>query len=79
MALRVGLEEGTEVDLDVENGHLVVKLKSATLNELLDKVTLENLHKEILTGEPRGGSYGDYYVTCRVAFICKVPEDSAFH
>ncbi|MFB5762001.1 AbrB/MazE/SpoVT family DNA-binding domain-containing protein [Paenibacillus medicaginis] len=54
LALKVGLEEGSEVDLDVEDGHLVIKPKSATLDDLLSGVTLENLHKEVSTGEPQG-------------------------
>ncbi|WP_010504070.1 AbrB/MazE/SpoVT family DNA-binding domain-containing protein [Paenibacillus elgii] len=54
LALKVGLEEGSEVDLDVEDGHLVIKPKLTTLEELLFKVTPENLHKEVSTGEPQG-------------------------
>ncbi|TDF94675.1 AbrB/MazE/SpoVT family DNA-binding domain-containing protein [Paenibacillus piri] len=54
LALKVGIEEGTEVDLDVEDGHLVIKPKSATLDELLAHVTPDNLHKEVSTGEPQG-------------------------
>lgn len=54
LALKVGLEEGSEVDLDVEDGHLVIKPKSASLDELLSKVTPENLHQEVSTGERQG-------------------------
>jgi len=54
LALKVGLVEGSEVDLDVEDGHLVIKPKSAKLDELLSQVTPENLHKEVATGEPQG-------------------------
>ncbi|MEF3310728.1 AbrB/MazE/SpoVT family DNA-binding domain-containing protein [Paenibacillus sp. GYB004] len=54
LAIKVGLEEGSEVDLDVENGHLVIKPKSATLEELLAQVTPDNLHQEISTGKPQG-------------------------
>nr|WP_160043685.1 MULTISPECIES: AbrB/MazE/SpoVT family DNA-binding domain-containing protein [Paenibacillus] len=54
LALKVGLEEGSEIDLDVENGHLVIKPKSTTLGELLTQVTPENLHEEVSTGEPEG-------------------------
>ncbi|BFH62100.1 AbrB/MazE/SpoVT family DNA-binding domain-containing protein [Paenibacillus azoreducens] len=54
LALKVGIKEGSEVDLDVEDGHLVIKPKSATLDELLAQVTPENLHKEVSTGEPQG-------------------------
>ena len=54
LALKVGIEEGSEVDLDVEDGHLVIKPKSATLDELLAHITPDNLHKEASTGEPQG-------------------------
>ncbi|GAA3411621.1 hypothetical protein ACFFNY_20505 [Paenibacillus hodogayensis] len=37
-----------------EDGHLVIKPKSATLDELLAHVTPDNLHKEVSTGEPQG-------------------------
>lgn len=54
LALKIGLEEGSEVDLDVEEGCLVIKPKSSTLDELLAKVTPENLHTEVSAGEPQG-------------------------
>ncbi|WP_248930423.1 AbrB/MazE/SpoVT family DNA-binding domain-containing protein [Paenibacillus hamazuiensis] len=54
IALKVGLEEGTEIDLDVEDGHLVIKPKSKSLDELLAQVTPDNLHKEAPTGGPQG-------------------------
>lgn len=54
LALKIGIEEGSEVDLDVENGHLVIKPKSETLEELLAQIRPENLHEEISTGEPQG-------------------------
>lgn len=54
LALKIGLEEGSEVDLDVENGHLIIKPKSATLAELLAQVTPENIHEEVSTGESQG-------------------------
>jgi antitoxin MazE len=54
LALKVGLEEGSEIDLDVEEGHLVIKPKSRTLDELLLQITSDNLHSESSTGEPQG-------------------------
>lgn len=54
LALKLGLKEGSKVNLDVVDGRLVVKPMSTTLEELLPKVTPENLHKEISTGEPQG-------------------------
>ncbi|WP_342438311.1 AbrB/MazE/SpoVT family DNA-binding domain-containing protein [Paenibacillus sp. FSL L8-0436] len=54
LALKVGIEEGSEVDLDVEDGHLIIKPKSATLDEILSQVTPENLHNEVSTGKQQG-------------------------
>jgi antitoxin MazE len=54
LAMKVGIEEGTEVDLDIEEGHLVIKPKSTTLDELLSQITTDNVHTEIPTGEPQG-------------------------
>lgn len=54
LALKVGLEEGTEIDLDVEDGHLVIKPKTKTLDELLSQITPENLHSEVQTGNSLG-------------------------
>ena len=53
-ALKVGLEEGSEIDLDVEDGQLVSKPKTTALEKLLTQVTPDNLHKEVSTGEPEG-------------------------
>ncbi|CAI6079536.1 AbrB/MazE/SpoVT family DNA-binding domain-containing protein [Cohnella sp. JJ-181] len=54
LALKVGIEEGTEIDLDIEKGHLVIKPKSGTLDELLSQITPDNVHTEIPTGKPQG-------------------------
>ncbi|MGM1050549.1 MAG: AbrB/MazE/SpoVT family DNA-binding domain-containing protein [Bacillota bacterium] len=54
LAMKVGLEEGSEIDLDVEDGHLVIKPRTNTLEDLLSKITPDNLHSEVQTGEPQG-------------------------
>ncbi|NGQ95739.1 AbrB/MazE/SpoVT family DNA-binding domain-containing protein [Brevibacillus sp. SYP-B805] len=54
IALKVGLEEGTEIDLDIEDGNLVIKPKSKSLDELLSQITPENLHDVVSTGKPKG-------------------------
>ncbi|MCS7464304.1 AbrB/MazE/SpoVT family DNA-binding domain-containing protein [Paenibacillus doosanensis] len=54
LAMKAGIEEGTEVDLDIEEGHIVIKPKSTTLDELLSQITPDNIHTEISTGEPQG-------------------------
>ncbi len=54
LAMKVGIEEGTEVDLDIVDGHLLIKPKSATLDELLSQITSDNVHTEIPTGALQG-------------------------
>ena len=54
LAMEVGLEEGSEIDLVVEDGHLVIKPRTNTLEDLLSKITPDNLHSEVQTGESKG-------------------------
>ncbi|GIO98411.1 multidrug transporter MatE [Paenibacillus lautus] len=54
LAMEIGLEEGSEIDLDVKDGHLVIKPRTNTLEDLLSKITPDNLHSEVQTGEPQG-------------------------
>jgi len=46
------IENGTQVDVAVENGRLIVAPvpAAATLHELLSRVTAENTHAEVDTG-----------------------------
>jgi antitoxin MazE len=56
-AKEAGVEAGSEVDLSVRDGDLVVraaKRRAYRLSELLEKVTAENRHGEVDTGEPMG-------------------------
>ena len=56
-AKEAGVEAGSEVDLSVRDGDLVVratKRRMYRLSELLAKVTAKNLHEEVDTGEPVG-------------------------
>jgi antitoxin MazE len=56
-AEEAGVEAGSEVNLSVRDGDLVVrasKRRSYRLSELLEKVTAKNLHGEVDTGEPIG-------------------------
>lgn len=52
----VRIEAGDAVELQVEDGHLVVKpvRKTYTLEQLLAGVTDENLHEETDWGQPMG-------------------------
>lgn len=51
------VEEGTSVDIMVENGKIVLtpKRREYSLKEILSKVTDENIHSEVSTGDPVGG------------------------
>ena len=52
LAVEIGLGEGTQVELSLVKGQLIVALRSKTLmglRQLLEKVTEENMHDEIKT------------------------------
>ena len=51
------MEEGSAVDISLDNGHLVIRPVRSTkyqLTELLSKVTDDNVHEEISTGDAVG-------------------------
>lgn len=57
VAKDVHLHRGSEVDVAIVEGALVVKPKGKrkfSLNQLLKKITKVNLHKESSWGEPQG-------------------------
>lgn len=62
IAVQIGLSEGTQVVLEVSNGQLIVKpkRKKHSLVELLEGITLENLHSETDTGEAVGNEISLY-------------------
>jgi antitoxin MazE len=56
-AEEAGVGVGSQVDLSVRDGDLVVraaKRRIYKLSELLEKVTAKNLHGEVDMGEPMG-------------------------
>ena len=56
-AEEAGVKAGSQVDISVRDGDLVVravKRQTYRLSELLEKVTAKNLHGEAGTGEPLG-------------------------
>ena len=56
-AEEAGVEAGSQVDISVRDGDLVVRAarrRTYRLSELLDKVTAKNLHGEMDTGKPVG-------------------------
>jgi antitoxin MazE len=57
LAQEAGVGPGSEVDLSVKDGDLVVRparRRTYQLKDLLRRVTAKNLHDEVDTGEPVG-------------------------
>ncbi|GAX36230.1 AbrB/MazE/SpoVT family DNA-binding domain-containing protein [Nodularia sp. NIES-3585] len=53
LAREIHLTEGSEVNLSVVDGNLVIKLKKPrrySLDELIEQITPENLHAEVDSG-----------------------------
>jgi len=54
-AWEAGLEDKSAVDISVVDGKLVVaRVNKPLLEELLGKITLHNLHREVSTGPTAG-------------------------
>jgi len=56
-AEEAGVQAGSEVDLSVEDGDLIIRptrLPKYELRILLRRVTAKNVHDEVETGEPVG-------------------------
>jgi len=56
-AEEAGVEAGSQVDLSMQDGNLIVRATTRRryrLDELLERVTTKNVHREIDTGEPIG-------------------------
>lgn len=51
---QVGMNEGAEVDFVADGDNIIVKPKQKRLDSFLSKITNENLHHEIQTGQPQG-------------------------
>jgi antitoxin MazE len=58
IAKQLNLQENTEVECAVAEGILMVRPSASqalyTLEQLLDQVTMDNLHQETATGAARG-------------------------
>ena len=57
LADQIGLVEGTAVDLSLEGEQIVIKklaMPSYSLDDLLDEIQDENVHREVTTGRPVG-------------------------
>ncbi|MBO8163916.1 MAG: AbrB/MazE/SpoVT family DNA-binding domain-containing protein [Brevibacillus sp.] len=53
LAKKLGLSEGTPIDFEIVMDGLLIRRKQQ-LEELLEQVTPENLHREVDTGGPEG-------------------------
>jgi antitoxin MazE len=51
------VSEGSNIDIMVEKGNIVLspERKEYSLKEILKKITIENIHSEISTGDQTGG------------------------
>ena len=57
-ARETGIDQGTAVDISLEEGKIVIRPLTEpaySLDDLLSKVTKQNIHKEVDTGPPQGG------------------------
>ena len=53
-AVQLGIDEGKELDVNIEGNSIVISNPSETLDELLEKITDENIHGETDFGSPIG-------------------------
>jgi antitoxin MazE len=53
IAHKVGIQEGTPIDISIQDHHIVLS-KKHSLDALLEQVNPENLHHETLTGPISG-------------------------
>lgn len=53
-AKEAGIVDGTELEMNVVDNKIVLSKPHLTLNDLLDKITAENLHTETDTGFVNG-------------------------
>jgi antitoxin MazE len=54
LAMKVGLQEGSEIDFDIQDDKIIIKRKPQNLKELLSQITPDNIHKEVSTGDAEG-------------------------
>jgi antitoxin MazE len=51
------VSEGSSIDIMIENGKIILSpgIKEYSLKKLIKKITTENIHSEISTGDQTGG------------------------
>jgi antitoxin MazE len=53
LANKIGIHEGTPVDVSIQDHHIIIA-KVFSLQSLLNQVTSENIHREVQVGEACG-------------------------
>ncbi|NPV29736.1 MAG: AbrB/MazE/SpoVT family DNA-binding domain-containing protein [Firmicutes bacterium] len=54
LAQKIGLKEGTPVDLEAKDDAIIIRRKRYSLEQLLSQVTPDNIHGEVYTGPQVG-------------------------
>jgi antitoxin MazE len=54
LAQKVGLTEGTPVELHLKDSAIIIRKKRYSLEKLMSQVTPQNIHGEIDSGRPVG-------------------------
>ncbi|NSW92892.1 MAG: AbrB/MazE/SpoVT family DNA-binding domain-containing protein [Firmicutes bacterium] len=54
LAQKIGLKEGTPVDLEAKDDAIIIRRKRYSLEQLLSQVTPNNIHGEVDTGTQVG-------------------------
>lgn len=54
IASDLNLKDGSTVDIEDENGHIIVYPRKFTLHELVQNINKTNIHKEIDFGSSQG-------------------------
>lgn len=54
IAEQCGVSEGSAVEMDAQDGRIVLRKRSHDLADMLSRITADNLHKEQDFGEPQG-------------------------
>ena len=54
VAEQCGMSEGSAVEMDAQEGQIVLRKKSHDLADMLSRITADNLHPEQDFGEPQG-------------------------
>ena len=54
IAEQCGISEGSAIEMDAQDGRIVLRKRPPDLAEMLSRITADNLHSEQEIGEPQG-------------------------